>query len=288
MKKKLLIVLTSMAVLNFIGCQNTAVKEKEVQKSHRKEAAKEEEKVYVKESEMGELFKNPQKYKGKYVAMHGKIFQKLYLDGVLYYDTWFDIKNYKQEFIIKVTGDDLANTDDYIKIDGKIITPSTFLYPNLPSRPNILLVEADKIETESYIDAVVPTLSSIVPPDAHMEQKGISIKVDKVEFAKDETRVYVTITNNSGFKYNFFEYASKILQKGRQIELDPGISSYEGKYPRISSEILDKITNSGILVFPPIDSSMDFELYCYGMIEQYDFDIEPFQIEIKVEKPKSA
>ena len=49
----------------------------------------------------------------------------------------------------------------------------------------------------------------------HLEQNGVALKVDKVEFAEKETRVYITETNSSSDNCSINVYDIKILQNGK-------------------------------------------------------------------------
>ena len=91
------------------------------------------------------------------------------------------------------------------------------------------MINAVSIERQSYMAAVVPTISEIVPENAMSEQNGIVLKVDKVEFAEKETRIYLTESNSSADKFSMWVYSIKIVQNGQQIEQDStSSSSYEG------------------------------------------------------------
>ena len=135
------------------------------------------------------------------------------------------------------------------------------------------------------MDAVVPTIKEITPENAISEQNGISLKVDKIEFAETETRVYMTETNASSAKFNMWVYSIKITQNGQQIEQDStSMSSYEGDYAQLSTEILPNASSSGILVFPAMDSSAMFSDICLKEAAMnYMIDFAPFTIDISAQ-----
>ena len=72
--------------------------------------------------------------------------------------------------------------------------------------------------------------------DKIIDQNGMSVSITKVEFASDETRVYITATNNSADSFNLWSSSCKVIQNGTQYE--QSFSNYMADYPQISSEIL--------------------------------------------------
>ena len=48
-----------------------------------------------------------------------------------------------------------------------------------------------------------------------IEQHGLLVDITKVEFAKDETRIYITVTNNSSDNMSLWISSAKVGQKRR-------------------------------------------------------------------------
>lgn len=273
---------TKSIALLLIGCLSfsmIACSEKETPKT---EVVKEE-KIYLTETEIPTLFADPDSCKDKYVKLNGRVFTAPEQDknGIVL-QAWHDPENASNNFIIYVNGTDGEfKQDDYISVDGKIIGEFSGenMFGGTVTAP---MIQADTIEVQSYMDAVVPTLSEITPKDAISEQNGISLKVDKVEFAEKETRVYLTESNSSNAKFSMWTYNIMIIQNGKQIEQDgTSMSSYAGDYEQLASDILPNASSSGVLVFPPMDSSASFQLYAEGSSDNYELKFEPFTIDIK-------
>lgn len=127
------------------------------------------------------------------------------------------------------------------------------------------MIRSVSVDVMSYIDAVTPTRATSTPESASIDQAGIVLTVDKVEFADDETRVYVTETNNSSASFSLCTYSAKAVQNGRQFDQDSSsMSSYEGDYPQLSSDLAAGATSSGIIVFPALESSSPLQLILEG------------------------
>lgn len=274
MKKKLmLLLLAGCCILPITSCGSEEAQESTVVK---------EEKTYLTETEISSLFSDPEAYKGKYVKLDGQIFTSPEQDedGVAL-QVWHDPQNASNNFIVYVNGNDTTfNQNDYISVDGEIL--GEFSGENmLGGTVTAPMIQADTIEVKSYMDAVVPTITEISPENAVSEQHGISLKVDKVEFAEEETRVYLTESNGSDDKFSMSTYSIKIVQNGKQIEQDTSsMSAYEGNYAELSSEILPNSSSSGVLVFPPMDSSTSFQIFAEGYSDDYETEFEPFTIDI--------
>lgn len=278
MKKKIVIILLALCLsTSATACSN------DTSAPVTKEESKEP--VYLEETEIANLFSNPDDYKGKYVKLSGKIFNKPNSDkDTVAYQVWHDTQNSDKDFLFFTDNtSESYSVDDYIIVDGKIT--GTFEGENaFGGSVECPTIEAVSVEKQSYIDAVVPTVSEIVPEDAISEQNGVSLKVDKVEFAEKETRVYLTETNSSTDKFSMWIYDIKLLQNGQQIEQDmASFSAYEGNYAELSSDILPNASSSGILVFPPMDSSANFQIYAEGHSDNYELDFQPFVIDISAQ-----
>lgn len=281
MKKKIMAILLVAAMsLSITACGGKA----DSKTTDTKQASQEQEKVYIQESEITDLFANPDKYKGKYVKLSGKIFNKPENDGKnIAYQTWHDISGSDKDFIFFLDNDDSLNADDYVMVDGKIT--GSFTGENaFGTKMACPEIEAVNVEKLSYIDAVVPTIKEITPENALSEQNGISLKVDKVEFAEKETRIYLTETNSSSDKFSFSVYDIKIIQNGQQISQDSSSASmYNGNYAELPYDILPNSSSSGILVFPAIDSSASFQIYAEGYSDNWELEFAPFTIDISAQ-----
>lgn len=278
MRKRIVtLMLAGMMALSMTACGERA----DSKTTDTKQESREQEKVYIQENEITDLFANPNKYKGKYVKLSGKIFNKPENDGKnIAYQTWHDISSSDKDFIFFLDNDDSLNADDYVMVDGKIT--GSFTGENaFGTKMECPEIEAVNVEKLSYIDAVVPTIKEIAPENAISEQNGISLKVDKVEFAEKETRIYLTETNSSADKFSMWVYSIKLVQNGQQIEQDmTSSSSYEGNYTELASDILPNASSSGVLVFPAMDSSVGFQVYAEGSSDNWELDFAPFTIDI--------
>lgn len=276
MKRKIVALMLAVSMLlTFTACGDSGTSDSKTEQSEKKE--------YISDDQISELFSNPDKFKGKYVKLTGQIFTEPEknedLTGLQIYQ---DPTNMSNNFIVHYNGSESFAMNDYVVVDGKI--NGTFEGENLMGATlELPLIESSSIEKSTYIDTVVPTLQTVTPENLIAESNGVSVKLDKVEYAEAETRFYVTVTNSSENSLYFYSNEVKIVQNGTQIEPDnSSMSVYEGDYPEISTEILPGVASSGIIVFPKMDSSTGFELHASGTSDNWDIGEMNFTLKLNI------
>nr|DAT88421.1 MAG TPA: protein of unknown function (DUF4969) [Caudoviricetes sp.] len=279
MKKKLFVLVAmAVAALSVMSCSSNTDEGKSV-------APKEEKKEYISDSEIDTMLTNPDQFTGKYVKLTGKLFtspEKKEDKTAL--QVWHNPQNAQDNFIIYYSGDETFSVNDYLSVDGKILgtVKGENLFGTTVSAP---LIESDTVVKMSYIDAVVPTTVSYTLTDLSFSQNDVTVKIDKVEYADVETRVYVTAINESQSKFNLYTSSIKLVQNGQQIEQDSAsVSTYEGNYPQLSYEILPGATSSGILVYPKMDHTIGFQMYAEGSSDNWEIQFQPFVLQMNVAK----
>lgn len=271
MKKRMLLILASAIALSVVGCGGGTAPTGQIQEENTEEKIE-----YVEESEIPNVFSNPEKYKGKYIKLSGKIFNGPDVeDGYAGYQAWHDVENSDNDFVF-LSKDDSFKTDDYILVDGKI--SGAFEGENMMGAEiTSPLIDVVKIEKLSYIDAVSPTIKELTSSTGEINQHDCIVKIDKVELAENETRVYITATNNSDQKFNIYSFNTKIIQGSTQFEEE---TNFDADYQELQSELLPGTSSSGIISFPAIDQNASFQVYAEGQNENYDLDFVPYVFDI--------
>lgn len=241
-----------------------------------------EEKVYVKESEFDELFTNPDQFKGKYVILTGQLLDAPEKNGdTVTLQAWYDTKNYSQNFIVYTNEtDESFSSNDYIIVDG-IVDGELKGENYFGEEVTAPLITDAKVTKSTYKDVVAPTVSEILP-NATAEQKGFTVSVEKVEYSDVETRVYMTVANNTNESISFGAYDIKILLDNKQINIDNASSSmYDGNYPELSYDIAAGASTSGVLVFPIIEQGKDFQIIVPDIFsDNYEEEFSDMKIDI--------
>ena len=217
-----------------------------------------------------EVYTNAAKYKGYYINIKGQVFQVVGDDGnSKSIQVWLDPETCEQNIIIHYTSGIALKQGDYISCSGYI--DSVEKYKNtFGATMYAPVVRSSDLTQTTYIDVMAPTTATITPENLNQEKYGYSISVDKVEFSKKETRVYLTAKNNGSAKLYFGD--AVIVQDGKQYE---EINNFEAEYTEVPFEIVKGVSSSGIVLFPAIEENA-FVLTIGVHSDNYDEEIDEF------------
>lgn len=233
---------------------------------------------YIEEEKIDNIYTSAVIYKGMNIKITGQVFNIISndSDGVQF-QMYRDAENNKQNTLIYYpTTNRTIKEGDFVLIDGYIYGDYDYTnsYGGSLSAPCIV---AYSVKTKSYKDVVRPTLKEAVL-NKSMNKYGVNITIEKVEFAKKETRVYVSVENNSGYEFNLYKYSAKIVQNNSQYEYE---SNYDADYKELQTEILSGVTTSGVLTFPAL-SQDDFKLILSCGSDNYSWHLRDFTFNIEV------
>lgn len=236
------------------------------------------EKVYVEDSEIDAALSDGDAYKGKYIKIAGRAFNVDKDGDTVGIQAWYDVENSDRDFIVnassEVAGD--VNIDDYISVDGEIT--GTFEGENaFGGEVTCLLISADSIETGSYDEICAPAESTKEVGETK-EQHGVSVTLDRVEYAKNEARVYLSVKNESGYSASVYTYDAKAIQDGKQFDHEENYNADEGSD---IGEVLDGASKEGILRFKGLDPEKSFKIQIEAYSDNYDIEMEDYVFEVK-------
>lgn len=263
--KHIAVILTLFSVIFFLGACGPS------------ETAPED-RVYLEDSEIDAALSDGDSYKGKWIRVVGKVFN-IDKDGENYaVQAWHSAEDAEQPFIVYIAGDkvDSIETDDFFLVDGEIT--GTFSGENaFGGEVTNMMIEADTITVGSYDEIYAPAESTKEVGETK-EQHGVKLTVDRVEYAKDEARVYLSVSNESGYTASVYNYNAKAIQDGAQFEHQ---DNYEAGYDGDLGEILDGAGKEGIVRFRGLDPEKGFKLIIEAYSDNYDIEMEDFVFEIK-------
>lgn len=268
MKKILATFLMFMMLLSFASCSSNGTQSSQ-------DASP------LSEEEISQLYADPNQFKGRSIEICGKIFNGPEKSGDgTYLQLWADPTNSDLNTIV-YTEEDLTGikTDDYVRVSGTVADAfegensfgATITAPQ---------ITAQSIEAISYIDAVSPTLKEFVPTDNSQDQLGYKITVSKVEFAEQETRVYLKIENAGSSEFHFYSFSAKAIQNSKQYEQE---YNYNADYPEVQSDITVGAYTEGIIVFPKLEQT-NFDLILEGHSDNWEENIAPYTFKFSIEK----
>lgn len=230
------------------------------------------EKEYV--DDINAVATQPDSYKGKYIKFYGMVSTVETTDDFYGVQVYIDL-DYNNSVLLEIPKDIMAEApqpNDFLDIDAEI-EDSKDGQTVMGVNSTWAYLVADSVEKTTYIESFGKANTTWEFSDKAIEQNGVIVDVTKVEFAENETRFYVTATNNSSDTMNIWAYSAKVIQNGQQHDQTYG--NYYGDYPEISTDIIPGASSSGIIVFDAIEPS-DMQLYIDGASDNWELDFSPF------------
>jgi len=222
--------------------------------------------------EIKTLYTSPENFKHHSVEIIGKVFNSPeYTNEGVSFQMWGDPKNSNNNTIVHIYDPEFkVAAGDYIKVIG--LVGDTFTGKNaLGGEITAPTITARDYVVLSYQEAVAPTVTEIVANQTR-DHLGYIVTVQKIELAKEETRVYVKVENTGKAKFSLYSFNSKIVQDGRQFEEQ---SNWEANYPKVQTDLFVGNISEGIIAFPPIGQSA-LVISLSGSSDNYKETIEDF------------
>lgn len=236
--------------------------------------------LFEKSVKLDKLFENPKSFDGKEITLGGYIEENKEIgpeeaELQLAVESWQTYNN----LVVSYKGSSLSELgyDDIVLVKGKVKGTKS-IKNELGVSIDVPKIEATEVIPSTFMEAISPTTKTV---DANVvaEQYGISVKVDKVEFSEYETRVFVTVTNNSSDIFDILS-GSRLVQSKKVYE--DIFYSLNEELPDLSDEEIGPGASvSGVLLFEPLKEK-DMKIYIEGYSENYDLDLDLFELDIKI------
>jgi len=238
--------------------------------------------IYISNTEVNNIFTSADPYIGKFVDFTGKILSTPEtLNGTVSFQVYTDPKNYTNTIIVYCSQNIITEelkADDFVKLTGYV--GGTYTGQNALNMTIINpMIIGTKVEKSTYKDVVMPTIKEVNYENKIIDQNGYVIEIKKVEFAKEETRIYVKAINNAKSDFSLYSFNSKIIQGNKQYDEE---SNYDANYPEIQSDIKPGITSEGVLCFKAIDQN-NFTLIIEGSSDDYSIDLKDYTYNLDIE-----
>lgn len=228
---------------------------------------------------------NPETHIGCHIEFVGKVFGDVEKsEAGTAFQVWTDpVKTDRNVYIWGADPDLEIEDGDYVKVKGVIretLEGSNYFGATLKiamvvvTGPDYNGFYCEKID---YKEAVMPTIKEIVV-NKTLTQHGYSVTLQKIEFAEQETRVYLKVDNNGKAEFSLYDYYSKLVQGNKQYEDD---DNWDADYPEIQTDLLPGCSTEGIIVFPTIDGKMEFKLIFEGQSDDYKEKFTDFVYNVK-------
>lgn len=201
------------------------------------------------ETEFSQLYSNSKKFEDRRVDFYARIFTEPEKDDKGTYLQAYANDDQSKKTIIGINDPQLSiKNGDIIHVTGVVgKIESKKSYGEGIKAPSIVASEIEKFD---YSPAFAPAIKTI-QVNKEINQNGYSIKLNKVEVAKKETRLFININNNTKDKIRFYSLKANIMQGNKQLRK---LSNKYEEIPEIDSDILPGVSQKGVLVFEPLQA----------------------------------
>lgn len=227
------------------------------------------------DKEFTNMLANPHKYKGDKVEFYARV----YLDleeknaGGKYFEAHVNVGEDKK--VIVIIDDENINEDDIIAVEGTIIDVHVES-GSFGGKRAMPIIKAKKVELSDYATAFAPA-EKTVDVNLEINQHGYVVELKKIETAKNDTRLYVSIKNNSKQNFYFCKYDASIVAGSKQLEIN---DNYLADYEELPGIILPGVTAEGILLFPKISQTENLKIIIEGYSGDFNLKFQPYQFTV--------
>jgi len=150
-------------------------------------------------------------------------------------------------------------TDNCINVQG-VCRGSDTSENVFGSEVYLMLIRGSSVSNAEPHETVDPTLEEVVVNKSKTSY-GITVTLEKIQFASKETRVFLKIKNGRSGDISYYEFNTYAIIGSRQYDTTWG--SYLVDYPEIPSTIHPGVLSEGIILFEKInpDSTNMISLY---------------------------
>ena len=212
-------------------------------------------------------------YKGSPVTLLGRIF----LDPErtaeqVAFQMYADAANSGQNTLVGgLPPDATVKKNDYVKVVGEIFD----LYEGtnaFGAKIRIPRIRATSVMKATRAEVIAPTVAAVTV-NAPIRQHGITITLQKVEFAKTETRLFVKVDNAGPAKANAYTFSAAVVQGGKQLKTK---TVFDSGYPDLPSGMLAGVSAETVLLFDPLDVA-PFRFVWEASSDNYSQRFQPYE-----------
>ena len=218
-----------------------------------------------------ELATEPGKFKGAQVDIVGRVFAGVEKtsDGTAW-QMFADPKNSEWNTIVMLEDSDFdIENGDYVSVIGVVQKEQRGknAFGGTISAPLVVATDAQVVDALAAATTPIKTIDEA----ATINQHELQVTLNKVEFAPDETRLFVTVRNGTENEANFYTFNARAVQ---------GSTQYEAKtlhdYPDIQSSLLPGVESSGVIVFPTMDVESSANFYLESRTDDFSTSFDQY------------
>jgi hypothetical protein len=226
----------------------------------------------------GELHSNPRAHKGANVDITGQLLERPEESGnELAFQMFVDVEISDWNTVVYTDQTDLdLNMDDYVRVRGEVLgsLQGENAFGGSITAPT---VQASKVSTVSAGQAIDPA-TEVRVINRTVGGQGFDVTLQKIEFGKESTRVYVTLANNTNYGASFYTFDAQIVQGSTQVDYLEDSYAYYDEEPQ--EELRPGVRTEGVLAFGPVDPKQPFQLRLPWTSDNYSVNPRPVVFQI--------
>lgn len=110
-----------------------------------------------------------------------------------------------------------------------------------------------------------------------VEQNNVSVRVDQIDYASDQTRIRFTIDNQSNATFYVYPTGVTVTVDGVEYENE---YDFSGRYTELPTDIAAGEKVSGIIFFPALDPYADMQITMESFSDDYRLDFGDYEFTI--------
>ncbi|MHB8918286.1 MAG: copper amine oxidase N-terminal domain-containing protein, partial [Desulfocucumaceae bacterium] len=230
-----------------------------------------------------EMLRDPKSFTGYPVNLKfAVISEPVYTENYTIFEAWLDPAQEKGTTVFVLNGALDIEEGDFNQltgvIGGELLLSEIMIGEVVYDRLIGILLDVNEIKPVTPIEVLAPVIKT-VKPNKTASQNRLGITVEKVEFARQETRVFVNIKNGSRSRVIFAD--AKALQGSRQYDLQEGAAVDYEDYPEVQGDLLPGVETSGVIVFGPAEIGKGkMTLYFDVIFDDSNLESDPMMIEL--------
>ena len=206
------------------------------------------------------LVADPEAHKGASAEIVGRVFTEPERDQeATYWQMWAKPKTSDWNTVVGIKNPNFKiSNNDYVRVKGTV-AGELEAENAFGGKVSGVTIAANTSEVLTALEAATPATKTL-PSKQENVGKDILVTVEKVEIAPDETRVFITVKNDSNSPFSLYQHTAKLVVGGQQHEAK---FNPEG-YPALPSETVGGATSNGVIVFDSFDANQDTQLHIDG------------------------
>jgi len=202
---------------------------------------------YKKAVTIEQLIASPGGYKGGIIKFIGKVFKTEGSDNSYVLQVYSDIKNSSGNIIVYTT--EKFKEGDYVEVSGDV--GDKFSGDNaFGASLTVPTVNAISVKSVDADQAIAPTITTKTL-NLSKVVGNLTINLQKIEYAKDEIRLFIHFDNADSSKYSFYSFNANLVQNKKKVDT---INDYNRTTYSTDSDILANTIKDIKLYYGALDS----------------------------------